>query len=344
MPAQAYAQGMRLPAPQRIRDQSRVQGMLDTPFYIACLRLWGRRYVVVGGGEVGPREGRGPARLRRRGDADRAGGDRAAASSARGARFRWERRPYSGASDPRGRVHGDRGHDDTDVNIAVYDDAERRAMLVNVVDVPPLCNFILPAIVRTESAGDRDLDRGAPRRRSRSASRRRSRTSTASPTRAWRSCQRGPRLGQGHAAGTYQDRKEFSVVDRERRARPGRTAPTGDERGVSDLIAAAQRTTPGLSGRLTMLDEVPGRPGWSTWAPRPVTDRRSAFCRAFACRPQTAAAVARGDAKGDVPRSTARIAGIQVAKRTAELDPALPPAPAFVRGRSDRGRRPPRKC
>ena len=38
---------------------------------------------------------------------------------------------------------------DTDVNIAVFDDAERRAMLVNIVDVPPLCNFILPAIVRT---------------------------------------------------------------------------------------------------------------------------------------------------------------------------------------------------
>jgi siroheme synthase-like protein len=39
--------------------------------------------------------------------------------------------------------------DDTEVNIGVYEDAERRAMLVNVVDVPPLCNFILPAIVRT---------------------------------------------------------------------------------------------------------------------------------------------------------------------------------------------------
>ncbi len=39
--------------------------------------------------------------------------------------------------------------DDTDVNIAVYDAAEERAMLVNVVDVPSLCNFILPAIVRT---------------------------------------------------------------------------------------------------------------------------------------------------------------------------------------------------
>ncbi len=39
--------------------------------------------------------------------------------------------------------------DDSEVNIGVYDDAERRAMLVNVVDVPPLCNFILPAILRT---------------------------------------------------------------------------------------------------------------------------------------------------------------------------------------------------
>ena len=39
--------------------------------------------------------------------------------------------------------------DDTDVNIRIYEDAEKRAMLVNIVDVPPLCNFILPAIVRT---------------------------------------------------------------------------------------------------------------------------------------------------------------------------------------------------
>ena len=38
---------------------------------------------------------------------------------------------------------------DSEVNIAVHEDAEARAMLVNVVDVPPLCNFILPAIVRS---------------------------------------------------------------------------------------------------------------------------------------------------------------------------------------------------
>ena len=39
--------------------------------------------------------------------------------------------------------------DDSEVNIGVSEDAEARAMLVNVVDVPPLCNFILPAIVRS---------------------------------------------------------------------------------------------------------------------------------------------------------------------------------------------------
>ena len=54
MPAQAYA-GKECVCQLRrgICDQSCVQGMLETPFYIACLRLTGRRCVVVGGGEVG---------------------------------------------------------------------------------------------------------------------------------------------------------------------------------------------------------------------------------------------------------------------------------------------------
>src|SRR5687767_16040612 len=54
MPAQAYA-GKECVCQLRrgICDQSCVQGMLDTPFYIACLRLTGRRCLVVGGGDVG---------------------------------------------------------------------------------------------------------------------------------------------------------------------------------------------------------------------------------------------------------------------------------------------------
>src|SRR2546430_14805811 len=54
MPAQAYT-GKECVCQLRkgTCDQSCVQGMLETRFYIACLRLAGRRCVVVGGGDVG---------------------------------------------------------------------------------------------------------------------------------------------------------------------------------------------------------------------------------------------------------------------------------------------------
>ncbi|MGH2895472.1 MAG: precorrin-2 dehydrogenase/sirohydrochlorin ferrochelatase family protein, partial [Solirubrobacteraceae bacterium] len=54
MPAQAYT-GKECVCQFRkgICDQSCVRDMLDTPFYIACLRLKGRRCLVVGGGDIG---------------------------------------------------------------------------------------------------------------------------------------------------------------------------------------------------------------------------------------------------------------------------------------------------
>ncbi len=67
-----------------------------------------------------------------------------------------------------------------------------------------------------------------------------------------------------------------------------------------------------------------------------VTDRRAVARAVVRMSPETAAAVARGDApKGDVV-STARIAGIQAAKRTAELIPLCHPLPlSFVDVRID---------
>ena len=54
MPAQAF-EGRECVCQFRrgICDQTCVRDMLETPFYIACLRLTGRRCVVVGGGDVG---------------------------------------------------------------------------------------------------------------------------------------------------------------------------------------------------------------------------------------------------------------------------------------------------
>jgi cyclic pyranopterin monophosphate synthase len=62
-----------------------------------------------------------------------------------------------------------------------------------------------------------------------------------------------------------------------------------------------------------------------------VTDRRAVAQGIVRMKPETAAAVAAGNApKGDVI-STARIAGIQAAKRTAELIPLCHPLPlSFV--------------
>ncbi len=132
-----------------ICDQSCVRDMLDTPFYIACLRLKGRRCLVVGGGEIGLEKVEGLLAC----DADvtliAPEAIEALQEHAREGAIRWERRAYAGRADLEGVFMVIAATDDTDVNISVYDDAERRAMLVNVVDVPPLCNFILPAIVRT---------------------------------------------------------------------------------------------------------------------------------------------------------------------------------------------------
>jgi precorrin-2 dehydrogenase len=150
MPAQAYA-GKECVCQLRkgICDQSCVRDMLETPFYIACLKLTGRRCLVVGGGDIGLEKVEGLLAC----DADvtliapvahPALEDLAAEGS-----IAWERRPYAGLEDLAGVFMAIAATNDTEVNIGVFDDAEQRAMLVNVVDVPPLCNFILPAILRT---------------------------------------------------------------------------------------------------------------------------------------------------------------------------------------------------
>jgi len=149
MPAQAYA-GKECVCQFRrgICDSSCVRDMLAVPFYVACLRLSGHRCLVVGAGDVGLEKVEGlllcGAAVTVIAPAAHAEIERLAADGS----IVWERREYR-AGDLEGAFLVIAATNDSEVNIAVHEDAEARSMLVNVVDVPPLCNFILPAIVRS---------------------------------------------------------------------------------------------------------------------------------------------------------------------------------------------------
>ena len=149
MPAQAYA-GKECVCQLRrgTCDQSCVRDMLDTPFYIACLNLTGRRCLVVGGGEVGLEKVDGLLACGAKVPLVAPEAEPALVAYAGEGSIEWARRRFE-PTDLEGAFLAIAATNDTDVNIAVYERAEERAMLVNVVDVPPLCNFILPAIVRT---------------------------------------------------------------------------------------------------------------------------------------------------------------------------------------------------
>src|ERR671939_1364002 len=136
MPAQAYA-GKECVCHLRkgICDQSCVRGMLDTPFYIACLRLSGRRCMVVGGGEVGLEKVEGL--LACDGDVTLIAPEAIGPLEelAREGSIAWAQREYAGIEDLEATFIAIAATNDTDVNIRVYEDAETRAMLVNIVDV-----------------------------------------------------------------------------------------------------------------------------------------------------------------------------------------------------------------
>jgi precorrin-2 dehydrogenase / sirohydrochlorin ferrochelatase len=241
MPAAAYAGKECVCQFHRgICDQTCVRDMLDTPFYIACLKLTGRRCLVVGGGEIGLEKIEGLLAC----SADVAlispeAVPELAELAAEGS-IVWERREYAGAADLEGVFMVIACTDSTERNIAVYDDAEARAMLVNVVDVPPLCNFILPAIVRTGPLAIAISTAGA------------------SPALAKRMKAEVSELfgeeyarlavllndARGWAKGTlptYQDRKAFfeGIVNGD--PDPIALLRAGDDAAVRDLIVAAQR-------------------------------------------------------------------------------------------------------
>jgi siroheme synthase-like protein len=241
MPAQAYA-GKECVCQLRrgICDQSCVADMLSSQLYIACLRLAGRRCLVVGGGDVGLEKVEGL--LACDGAVTLIAPDAHPELEALAAErsIEWLRRDYR-----RGDLDGAflviAATDDTDVNIAVFADAEARGMLANVVDVPPLCNFILPAIVRNGPLAVAISTAGA----SPALAKRMKREIAEQFGEPYAQLALLLNEARGWAKATlptYQDRKQFfeTIVNGE--PDPVELLRAGDEQAVRDLIAAAQGT------------------------------------------------------------------------------------------------------
>ncbi len=121
--------------------------MIENDLYMACLNLAGKRALVVGAGRIALEKIGGLLEC----DADvlvvapDAHPDVDALAADR--ELEWKRKTFE-ASDLDDAVLVIAATSDTDLNTSVFEAAEERSMLVNVVDVPHLCNFVLPAISR----------------------------------------------------------------------------------------------------------------------------------------------------------------------------------------------------
>jgi siroheme synthase-like protein len=149
MPAQAYS-GKRCVCQHRLEvcDQRCVADMMSTTFYMACLKLAGRRCLVVGAGSVGLEKIEGLLACDAKVHVIAREADPPVRELAEAGDIELTVRTFQ-PGDLEGHFLAIAATNDTDVNVAVFEEAERRAMLCNVVDVPPLCSFILPAIVRS---------------------------------------------------------------------------------------------------------------------------------------------------------------------------------------------------
>ena len=112
-------------------------------YYPLMLKVKGEACLVVGGGSVALQK----ARALRRAGADVTAVSPDFSPAFRKLRVRRLRRRFR-ATDVRGRVLVIAGTDSPAVNRAVSTACRQRGIPVNVVDVPELCSFIVPSILR----------------------------------------------------------------------------------------------------------------------------------------------------------------------------------------------------
>jgi precorrin-2 dehydrogenase/sirohydrochlorin ferrochelatase len=114
-------------------------------YYMACLDLDGRPALVVGGGSVGLEKAKG---LLECGAVVTVVAPQIEPELQR-LPVHWRRKRYETA-DLEGQLLVIAATSTPSVNRRVFADAEARSLLCNVVDVPELCSFILPAVFRRD--------------------------------------------------------------------------------------------------------------------------------------------------------------------------------------------------
>src|SRR6202050_3977673 len=111
------------------------------------LKLEGRRCLVVGAGNVAETKIAGLLEPGARVHVVALDASAAVREWARAGRLELELRAYSG-KDLEGAFLAVVATNSRSLNQRVYDEAQRRGVLCNVVDVPDLCDFFYPAVVR----------------------------------------------------------------------------------------------------------------------------------------------------------------------------------------------------
>jgi precorrin-2 dehydrogenase/sirohydrochlorin ferrochelatase len=220
-------------------DSSCSRDLLETTFFPTFMNVRDRTCVVIGAGPVGLEKIEGLLASDAHvvvvaPEAEREVADLAAEGS-----LVWHQRAYE-PDDLDGALLVFAATSDTDLNVRIFRQAEARAMLVNVVDVPPLCNFIMPAIVRNGPVSIAIS------------------TSGASPALAKRLKREiADEFGEPYARlaellndirgwakdtfATYQERKVFFEAIVNGDPDPIELLRRGDERAVRELIAERQR-------------------------------------------------------------------------------------------------------
>jgi len=123
--------------------------MSEKRYYMACLDLAGRDVLVVGAGSVAFEKTEGLLDAGARVTVVAPEVSEPVEMLARARRLALIRGRYR-TEDLEGRFLVVAATSTTSVNARVYADAETRGMLCNVVDVPELCSFILPAVHRDD--------------------------------------------------------------------------------------------------------------------------------------------------------------------------------------------------